>query len=456
MVAAPTKRVFGIETEYGISCLVPGQRNLPADELARYLFSDLVEKHRTNNVFLPNGGRLYLDVGSHPEYATAECNQIQDVIAQELAGDLLMQDMARRAEEQLNLEGRPAKVFVFKNNTDSIGNSFGCHENYSIKRRADQLNQLDGLLPFLATRQIFLGAGKLLKTSAGIQYVISQRADHLWDSISSATTRSRPIINTRDEPHADSSQYRRLHVISADSNRSQIQMLLKIASMDLLLALFELGGLPARLRIVNPMRVIRDVSRDLEITGKLELEDGTTISTLDLQAWYLELITANLSRFEFAPSGLHVQAIEIWSRLLSDFAIGNFEFADSVLDWRIKYQLLSKYAQAKDLHWDDPELVQIDFKYHDLNHGLFEILRSEFGIPEVVSRSDAESAKLTPPQTTRAKLRGYFIEQAERAGQSIAVDWMHLKVLGPEERSLSLGEPNVFEDYRISKLLKPN
>ena len=233
MTAVVAKRIYGIETEYGLSCAIPGHRNLSPDELAKYLFQDLVDEKRTNNVFLPNGGRLYLDVGSHPEYATAECNQIADVIAQELAGDQIVRNMAIRAEELLRLEGLPAKVFVFKNNADSVGNSFGCHENYSIKRRADQLNQLDGLLPFLATRQIFLGAGKLLKTSDGVKYTISQRAEHLWDSVSSATTRSRPIINTRDEPHADSSQFRRLHVISADSNRSQIPMLLKVATMDL-------------------------------------------------------------------------------------------------------------------------------------------------------------------------------------------------------------------------------
>ena len=443
MASGLAKRVYGIETEYGISCLIPGQRNLQADELARYLFNDLVEKHRTNNVFLPNGGRLYLDVGSHPEYATAECNQIQDVIAQELAGDLIVRDMAKRAEEMLEYEGRPAKVFVFKNNTDSMGNSFGCHENYSIKRKADQLNQLDGLLPFLATRQIFLGAGKLLKTSNGMQFVMSQRADHLWDSVSSATTRSRPIINTRDEPHADSSRFRRLHVISADSNRSQIPMLLKIATMDLILAVFELGGLPSQLRIANPMRTIRDVSRDLQISGRVELENGTTIKTLDLQAWYLELVRANLSRFEFEISALHHQALEIWSRLVTDFGNSDYESADTMLDWRIKYRLLSNYAEVKGLDWEDPELTQLDFKYHDLNHGLFEILRSELGVPDVVASNVAANAKVEPPQSTRAKLRGDFIARAEQIGQPFAVDWMHLKVLGPEEQSLSLPDPNV-------------
>ena len=222
------KRIFGIETEFGISYSSPESRPLAGREVARYLFRKVVSWGRSSNVFLTNGSRLYLDVGSHPEYATAECDDLAQLIAHDRAGELILDDLVDDAQERLAPEGFNGTVYLFKNNTDSAGNSYGSHENYLIPRRGEFSRLAEILIPFLVTRQLIAGAGKILKTPHGATFAFSQRADHIWEGVSSATTRSRPIINTRDEPHADAEFYRRLHVIVGDSNMSETTALLKV------------------------------------------------------------------------------------------------------------------------------------------------------------------------------------------------------------------------------------
>ncbi|HEY4584337.1 MAG TPA: proteasome accessory factor PafA2 family protein, partial [Acidimicrobiia bacterium] len=229
------RRIFGLENEYGVTCTLRGQRRLSPDEVARYLFRRVVSWGRSSNVFLENGARLYLDVGSHPEFATPECDTLEDVVAHDKAGERILEGLVRGAEERLEEEGIRGQIFVFKNNTDSAGNSYGCHENYLVSRHKDFHRTVDVLIPFLVTRQIFLGAGKLTQTPRGTSFSIAQRADHIWEGVSSATTRSRPIINTRDEPHADAERYRRLHVIAGDSNMSEYATYVKVGTMVALL-----------------------------------------------------------------------------------------------------------------------------------------------------------------------------------------------------------------------------
>ena len=231
------RRIYGIETEFGVTCTFEGQRRLTPDEVARYLFKRVVAWGRSSNVFLTNGSRLYLDVGSHPEYATAECDDLEQLVIHDRAGERVVEDLISDAQDRLAEEGIAGEIYLFKNNTDSSGNSYGCHENYLIRRRADYLTQIEALLPFLISRQLISGAGKVLETPRGTIYSLSQRADHMWEGVSSATTRSRPIINTRDEPHADSESYRRLHVIVGDSNMCEMTTMLKVASMEFVLRL---------------------------------------------------------------------------------------------------------------------------------------------------------------------------------------------------------------------------
>ena len=238
------RRIFGLENEYGVTCTLRGQRRLSPDEVARYLFRRVVSWGRSSNVFLENGARLYLDVGSHPEYATPECDSIADLVVHDKAGERILEGLVRSAEQRLREEGIRGEVYLFKNNTDSAGNSYGCHENYLVERDGDFTKFTDVLIPFLVTRQVYAGAGKVLQTARGAMYCVSQRAEHIWEGVSSATTRSRPIINTRDEPHADAERFRRLHVIVGDSNMSEYTTFLKVGATSIVLRMLEEDSAP--------------------------------------------------------------------------------------------------------------------------------------------------------------------------------------------------------------------
>ena len=239
---------------------------LSPDEVARYLFRKVVSWGRSSNVFLRNGARLYLDVGSHPEYATPECDDIGELVTHDKAGERVLEGLLLDAEQRLHDEGIAGEIYLFKNNTDSAGNSYGCHENYLVGRAGEFSRLADVLIPFLVTRQIMVGAGKVTQTPRGASYSVSQRAEHIWEGVSSATTRSRPIINTRDEPHADAEKYRRLHVIVGDSNMSETTTMLKVASCDLVLRMIEEGVVMRDLTMENPIRAIREISHD--VTGQ--------------------------------------------------------------------------------------------------------------------------------------------------------------------------------------------
>ena len=269
------RRIFGIENEYGVTCTFRGRRRLSPDEVARYLFRRVVAWGRSSNVFLRNGSRLYLDVGSHPEYATAECDDLIELVEQDRAGERILEGLMIEAQERLRADGIEGEIYLFKNNTDSAGNSYGCHENFLISRKDDLSALTDSFIPFLVTRQIICGAGKVHQ---------SQRADHIWEGVSSATTRSRPIINTRDEPHADAELYRRLHVIVGDSNMSETTTLLKVGSADLVLRMIE-ADFPMRdMTLENPIRAIREISQDISGRRLVRLANGRELSALDIQA----------------------------------------------------------------------------------------------------------------------------------------------------------------------------
>src|ERR671927_1279168 len=279
---------MGIETEFGVTCTFHGHRRLSPDEVARYLFRRVVSWGRSSNVFLRNGARLYLDVGSHPEYATAECDSLDQLVTHDKAGERILEDLLVDAERRLADEGIGGDIFLFKNNTDSAGNSYGCHENYLVARAGEFSRIADVLLPFLVTRQLICGAGKVLQTPRGAVYCLSQRAEHIWEGVSSATTRSRPIINTRDEPHADAERYRRLHVIVGDSNMSEVATYLKIGTTALVLDMIEDGFFDRDYSLQSPVQAIRDISHDPTLRETIKLKDGRSISALDMQLEYLE------------------------------------------------------------------------------------------------------------------------------------------------------------------------
>src|SRR5437870_8698873 len=329
------RRIFGLENEYGVTCTFRGRRKLSPDEVARYLFRRVVSWGRSSNVFLRNGARLYLDVGSHPEYATPECDNISDLVVHDKAGERILEGLLVDAERRLHEEGIAGDVYLFKNNTDSAGNSYGCHENYLVGRHGEFGRLADILIPFLVTRQIICGAGKVLQTPRGAVYCVSQRAEHIWEGVSSATTRSRPIINTRDEPHADAERFRRLHVIVGDSNMSEYATFLKVGATSIILRMLEDDGAPWRdLTLENPIRAIREISHDTTCRRRIRLANGREVSAVDIQSEYLTRALRFAKRHGLPP--LEQSALEMWEHVMNHLEKEPFELKTEV-DCAIKH-----------------------------------------------------------------------------------------------------------------------
>ncbi|HJQ77081.1 MAG TPA: Pup--protein ligase [Acidimicrobiia bacterium] len=446
------RRIFGLENEYGVTCTLRGQRRLSPDEVARYLFRRVVSWGRSSNVFLENGARLYLDVGSHPEYATPECDSIEDVVAHDKAGERILEGLVTGAEERLEEEGIRGEIYVFKNNTDSAGNSYGCHENYLVSRHKDFHRTVDVLIPFLVTRQIYVGAGKLTQTPRGTGYTVAQRADHIWEGVSSATTRSRPIINTRDEPHADAERYRRLHVIAGDSNMSEYATFVKVGTMVALLQMIERDVVFRDLTLENPIRAIREVSHDTSCTRKLRLANGRELSALDIQWEYLD----RAMRFARSP-GFPPQvqaAVDRWEHLLTGLEKDPMTL-DREVDWVMKYKLLERYSSRRGVPMSDPRMSMMDLSYHDVDRrrGLYYMMENAGLTDRVVTDEKVAEAVVRPPQTTRAKLRGAFIKAAKARKRDFTVDWVHLKLNDQAQRTVMCKDPFKSEDERVEKLI---
>ena len=450
------RRIFGVETEYGITCTFRGQRRLSPDEVARYLFRRVVSWGRSSNVFLRNGARLYLDVGSHPEYATPECDNVVDLIAHDKAGERILEGLLIEADRRLREEGIAGDIYLFKNNTDSAGNSYGCHENYLVPRHEELGRLTDVLTPFLVTRQMICGAGKVLQTPRGAVFCVSQRAEHIWESVSSATTRSRPIINTRDEPHADAERFRRLHVIAGDSNMSETTMLLKVGSTDLVLRMIEAGAVLRELRdmtLDNPIRAIREVSHDVTGRSRIRLANGREMSALEIQYEYL-----TCARDFTSKSGLNAiskRVLQMWERTLEGIETGNLAKIAREIDWVTKYQLIERYRARHDLPLSAPRIAQLDLAYHDVRRGrgLYYLLQCRGAVDRVTRDLDIFEAKSTPPQTTRAKLRGEFIRRAQEKRRDFTVDWVHLKLNDQAQRTVLCKDPFRSVDERVDRLI---
>jgi proteasome accessory factor A len=448
------RRIMGIETEFGITCTFHGQRRLSPDEVARYLFRRVVSWGRSSNVFLRNGSRLYLDVGSHPEYATAECDDLRTLIAHDKAGERILQDLVVDAEARLEEEGIGGDIYLFKNNTDSAGNSYGCHENFLIARAGEFSRIADGLIPFLVTRQLIAGAGKVLQSPRGASYCLSQRADHIWEGVSSATTRSRPIINTRDEPHADAERFRRLHVIVGDSNMSETTTLLKVGSAALVLEMIE-AGVPLRdFTFENPIRAIREISHDTTGRRPVRLAAGGEVSALDAQLDYYSRAADFVASRGADP--ITAQVLDLWGRTLKAVESGDLSSVDTEIDWVIKKKLLDRYSERHGLDLSSPRIAQLDLTYHDVRpgRGLYSLLAAKGQASRVVTDEDITTAVTVPPQTTRARLRGEFVAAAQDAARDYTVDWVHLKLNDQAQRTVLLKDPFKATDDRVTKLIE--
>jgi len=293
----------------------------------------------------------------------------------------------------------------------------------------------------------------VLQTPRGAVYCVSQRAEHIWEGVSSATTRSRPIINTRDEPHADAERFRRLHVIVGDSNMSETTTLLKVGATDLVLRMIEAGTVMRDLSLENPIRAIRDVSHDMTGQRRVRLANGREACALDIQREYLSKARDFTDRRGADASTK--QVLELWERTLDAVDSGNLDLVAREIDWVTKFQLIERYRAKHDLPLSSARVAQLDLAYHDVHRGrgLYYLLQRRGAVVRAARDIDIFEAKSVPPQTTRARLRGEFIRRAQERRRDFTVDWVHLKLNDQAQRTVLCKDPFRSVDERVEKLI---
>ncbi len=434
------QRIYGLENEYGLIFSPNGRIYLPMEKVLGYIFEGLIPNSWPSNAFLVNGARFYQDTGCHPEYSTPECDNILDLVIHDKAGERLLEACLPAAEERLREEGLSGEIYIFKNNTDSLGNTYGCHENFLMRRDVDFWKVTEQLIPFFVTRQVFSGAGKVLKVSGKPQYFISQRAQHIHEKTSSSTTSSRSIINTRDEPHSDAERYRRLHIIVGDSNMSEYATYLKVGTAALVLSMIEDGYTVHGLELEDPVKAIREVSRDPTLKKRVKLDDGRQMTAIEIQQVYLNRAREYLNQQAHEP--ILDDVYDKWERMLQQLEEDPMQLIHQV-DWVTKKHLIQSYVDKKNCGWDDPRVLLLDLQFHDVKRtrGLYYLMESRGLIERVVEEEAVQRAMSTPPQTTRAKVRGDFIRFARAKNRSYTVDWTYLKLNGYWEETILVHGP---------------
>ncbi|HEU4751264.1 MAG TPA: proteasome accessory factor PafA2 family protein, partial [Acidimicrobiia bacterium] len=322
-----------------------------------------------------------------------------------------------------------------------------------VSRHKDFHKTVDVLIPFLVTRQIFLGAGKLMQTPRGTTFSMAQRAEHIWEGVSSATTRSRPIINTRDEPHADAERYRRLHVIAGDSNMSEYATYVKVGTVVALLQMIERDVVFRDLTLENPIRAIREIAHDITCRRKVRLAHGRELSALDIQWEYFERVSKFSRNPGFPPE---VQAaVDRWEHLLTGLEKDPMSL-DREVDWVIKYRLLERYREQRGLPLSHPRLAMLDLSYHDVDRarGVYNLLARQDMVDRVLTDGEISRAAVQAPQTTRARLRGEFIKAAKAKRRDFTVDWVHLKLNDQAQRTVLCKDPFKSHDERVDRLIE--
>jgi Pup amidohydrolase len=443
-------KVMGIETEYGISG--PGSPdfnpvlasslliNTFAGALRRIRwdyeqesplrdargFEPVQEREPTEedlglaNVILPNGARYYVD-HAHPEYSTPESATPRDLVVHDKAGERILERSLRLAAELLPPGER---IGIYKNNSDGKGNSYGCHENYLVDRKTPFSRIVRDLTPFFVTRQVFTGAGKVgveggRAEGVEVPYQLSQRTDFFEAEVGLETTLKRPIINTRDEPHADPEKYRRLHVIIGDANMCEVATYLKVGTTALILKLIEDEWLPD-LSIDGPVQALHEVSWDPSLRAAFRLSDGRRVTALELQWDYLELAKKWTKEREETPGNIEV--LERWERTLDGLEEDPLSLHGQ-LDWVAKHRLVDAYRERDGLGWDDPKLALIDLQYHDVrqDRGLYYKLVAGGKVERLVGEAEIDRATRQPPEDTRAYFRGTCIRKYSEA--IVAASW---------------------------------
>ena len=362
------------------------------------------------NVILPNGARYYVD-HAHPEYSTPECITPRALVIHDKAGERILE---RSLDEVLTSMPSAPPLSIYKNNSDGKGNSYGTHENYLMDRSLPFGDIVRDLTPFFVTRIVFTGAGKVGAEAPWDErghpiYQLTQRADFFETEVGLETTLKRPIINTRDEPHADPESYRRLHVIVGDANMCEVSTFLKIGTTAIVLKMIEDHALPD-LSILNPVQALHEVSRDVTCTREVTLTDGRQVSAVQLQWEYLEHAKKYVEREDDTRENREV--VELWESTLGALESDPLTLHRQ-LDWVAKYRLLQAYRDRDDLEWSDPKLRAIDLQYHDVrrNKGLYYRLEASGKVDRITSDAEVERAVMEPPEDTRAYFRGRCISK---------------------------------------------
>ena len=452
------RRIYGLESEYGLICTPErrGGKALSIQNAVMYLFREIISGRMYPDVFLENGARFYQDIGCHPEYATPECDDVRELVTHDKAGERIIERLSVTAERKMRIDGFYGKISVFKNNTDTPGNTYGCHENYLMDRRVSFRQLASQLIPFFVTRQVFTGAGKVIPSNRG-KYVISQRAQHIREEISIATTTARGIINTRDEPHADREKYRRLHVIVGDSNMSEFATFLKVGTTAIVLRMIEDNFIRQRLALRNSVKAIWEISKDTTCTHKIELENGKRLSAVELQWQYFECAKQYFEQAESDP--ITEQVMKRWEYVLKHLARDPSSL-DRELDWVIKKKLIETYVASRNLNWDSADVSMLDLQYHNIRKegekkktGLYYKLERKDQVERIVTDEQVDKAMHLPPETTRAKFRGRFVKLANERKILCGVNWSYIQLYEPYQKLFLSTDPMKSEYEEASRMI---
>jgi proteasome accessory factor A len=476
-----SRRVYGIETEYGVA--VSGRvgasptvedvvKDLYARSPARRILTEATNANVRAQAFLPNGSRFYVDVGNHPEYATPECDSVLDTVAADLAGEIIVAEAAAAESIRLSTKlRRPIGVRMIKNNRDGrqsmqaadrpagsptgAEETFGCHENYLSLRSVPNPELVAGLLPHFVTRQLYAGSGSLRVVRGEAKFGMSQRAEHMFEVEGNATTRSRPIFNTRDEAHADQQKYRRLHVIVGDANRSQTATYLKLGTTGLVLRVIEDGTIPlGDLVITQPVGAIRAVSSDLSGTAMLAMASGRQMSALDIQEAYIERVRVMGDRWGLSPA--EVDIIDRWQLAVDDLRVDRNRQLGKI-DWVFKLQMLEQRADRLGVPIEDPKVTMLDFLYHDVDRrAIFTQFESQGSIDQLVDDALVQQYLTSAPASSRAGLRGQLIGAALQRGLHFNANWDNVVVNPgrPEALTFAMSDPFASRDQRAEDWIR--
>ncbi len=380
-----------------------------------------VETHLVNTV-LTNGARYYVD-HAHPEYSTPECADALELVLADKAGERIL---ARSMKAARRLLDPGQEIVVYKNNSDGKGNSYGTHENYLVDRQTPFAALVRNLLPWFVSRQIFTGAGKVGAENGAhaVGFQLASRADFFEEEVGLETTLKRPLVNTRDEPHADPQKYRRLHVIAGDANLCEVATFLKVGTMAIVLAMIEDEFVDKDLGIIGPVHAVRTVSHDPTLTATVELATGGSCTAVELQWEFLRLAQkyADETGLDMCGGDVGHLVLARWEDTLTALERDPMSL-DGQLDWVTKLSLLEAYRDRDGLAWDDPKLALLDLQYHDVRQerSLYERLVRAGKVERLVSEEDVERGMTEPPDRTRAYFRGQCL--ARWADSVVAANW---------------------------------